>query len=617
MKRFLYSVLFTCVSVITLNSCSKDTDLYDSDADQAAKVKQNVLNIFGVTFSPDQDWHTTVSKEITVLTNASVKKVQVLAKVANENVSTEEVEYIMTVLNEAEVQGQASVSLKYNAPVENKGIFVAAYTDNDYKVTKVSGDVVDVVNAPSAARRRNVLSTDYPLPVGTFTIGVIEDSYASQEGWVPGEKLYALSDYEAQKMASADYDENFKEVFESLVFSHFPNGRNYNNLPEVKKSGYYNDKIYPITTGDKPIIVTPIYKRDCATRYGNEVYNSDLYYYYFDEKVLTADMDTVAFLQSLPKYKAIPFNICFDVNEDGVIGKHGSFALMYFGDATPEIGTKGSFSFPKGYKIGFMVRAKTEYEKPKKQGELYGDGRLNNAINGSKKHNFKSSNLGTNGPRAAWLTVNKRMLLCWESGTDADFNDVILDVEGGIEPFNNPPKPKKQVYTYCFEDREIGDYDMNDVVIKAYRENDTTVVYSIVACGANDELYIRNINCGVIQDNAEIHSLFGTTPVQLVNTNPKAKFTSPISAVKKVAKSFTFDDESTVPYIYDATTGKEIHLSKKGQDPHGIMVPCDFKYPQERVCVKKAYEDFNKWGVNPITSTEWYAKPVESLVCTE
>ena len=39
--------------------------------------------------------------------------------------------------------------------------------------------------------------------------------------------------------------------------------------------------------------------------------------------------------------------------------KHGSFALMYFGDGTPSIGTVGSYQFPQGYKIGFMVRAMT------------------------------------------------------------------------------------------------------------------------------------------------------------------------------------------------------------------------------------------------------------------
>ena len=87
-------------------------------------------------------------------------------------------------------------------------------------------------------------------------------------------------------------------------------------------------------------------------------------------------------------------------------------------------------------------------------------------------------------PRAAWLSINKKMLLCWESGTDKDFNDIIMEVEGGIEGPTPPPTPEKNTYTFCFEDTKNGDFDMNDVVIKAVREDATTVRYSIVACGA-------------------------------------------------------------------------------------------------------------------------------------
>ena len=286
---------------------------------------------------------------------------------------------------------------------------------------------------------------------------------------------------------------------------------------------------------------------------------------------------------------------------------------MYFGDGKPSIGTKGSFQFPKGYKIGFMVRAQTEYENGKKQGEVYGDGRLNSKINSFG--NFKSSHLGADGPRAAWITLNKKMLMCWESGTDADFNDIIMEVEGGIEPFDSIPDFEPEVYTYCFEDTPVGDYDLNDVVIKAVRKSETTVEYSIIACGAFDELCVRNINCGVITDTAEVHRLFGKAPKQFINTSGSGEHCDPIVVTKTVAKSFSFLDPYTQPYIYDRTTDKIVYLSKKGQDPHGIMVPDDFQYPLERICVKDAYEQFNNWGRNPILSTRWYESPTTSRVC--
>ena len=127
----------------------------------------------------------------------------------------------------------------------------------------------------------------------------------------------------------------------------------------VIESGFYNDNCYPITTGDEPILVTPVYKSDKAKQYGNEVYNSDLYYYYFKEENVGSDPQ--AYFESLPKYKAIPFNECFGETEDDVIKKHGAYALIYWGDGTPTEGTVGNYQFPEGYKIGFMVRAKTDF----------------------------------------------------------------------------------------------------------------------------------------------------------------------------------------------------------------------------------------------------------------
>ena len=73
-----------------------------------------------------------------------------------------------------------------------------------------------------------------------------------------------------------------------------------------------------------------------------------------------------------------------------------------------------------------------------------------------------------------------------------------------------------------------------------------------------------------------------------------------------------------LPYIYDETTGVTVKLATKGQNPHGIMIPNDFKYPRERVCIKDAYNveghKFNSWGQNKITDTDWYKFPVEELV---
>lgn len=582
-------------------------------------IKSHAEEILGFTIPDNQDWNSTTSGSVTINVTSAVTKVSVLALVAQTDEEGETYNS-MTKLNEAETNNQSSISLNYDAPKNNEGLYVAFYTDKSCYYKKVEGNSVSFDQAPARTR---AMTRTVSAPSGTFAIGKIESSFAADRGWIPNDKLYMLSDsdYDLMKIAAEPYSDEYNTTVREIVFAYLPNGKEFNNLDKVKAAGYTDDNAYRITTGeDGPIIVSPVYKQDGATKWGNEVYNSDLYYYYFNPSEMPSSADDqVAFLQSLPKYKLIPFNKCFGVNEDNELKKHTSYALLYFGDEmTPEVGKEGSFKFPKGYKIGFMVRAKTDAENGKKQGELYFDGRLNVDINNYDKTNFKSSfkakNLPLNSPRATWLKVNDRVFMCWESGTDTDFNDILLEVEGSVEPIYTTHEFEYNTYTFCFEDTQKGDYDLNDVVIKAKRINKTTVEYSIVACGAYDKLLVKNVNAGIINDNVEIHSLFEVGEKQFVNTESGAEKRPAITAQKTVSESFSFLDEKNQPYIYDASTNLTVKLSTKGQDPHGIMIPFDFKYPAEKVCIIDAYKDFNKWGANPILSTNWYTKPVSGKV---
>ena len=575
------------------------------------EIKQHAEGVLGITIPANQDWISTESGTITINVTSAVTKVSVMAMVAQTDEEGETYNS-MTILNQAETNNQSSVTLNYDVPKKNEGLYVAFYTAKGCYYKKVEGNSVSFDQAPAKTR---AVTRTVSAPTGTFAIGKIDTSFAAKRGWIPDERLYMLADadYDRMKIAAEPYSDEYKTTLRDLVFAYLPNSKELNNLTKVMEAGYTDDNAYRITTGeDGPIVISPIYKQDGADKYGNEVYNSDLYYYYFNPADMPSTADEqVAFLKSLPKYKLIPFNLCFGAKEDNVLDKRYSFAALYYGDdKTPVIGTKGTFKFPKGYKIGFMVRAKTITEAPKKQGELYFDGRLNNKINAWPNFN----KLNPTDPRATWLRINDRVLMCWESGTDRDFNDILLEVEGSVEPIYTAHEFEYNTYTFCFEDTKKGDYDLNDIVIKAKRINKTTVEYSIVACGAYDELCVRNINAGVIQDNVEIHSLFGVGAKQFVNTESGAEKHAAITAQKTVSESFSFLDAENQPFIYDLTTKLTVKLSTKGQDPHGIMIPFDFKYPVEMVRINDAYKDFNNWGSNPILSTNWYTKPVEGKV---
>ena len=604
MKKLFYFILG---STFLFTSCVKQG--FDIPTGDNIKVSENVKSVFGVSFDENHDWCTTSVGSVTVNDISSdVEKIQVLSFIDASDTTTS-----MFVLNEAKINGESSITLKYDIPSVNKGVYV--FDGKSFK--SVNGNNVSLsssVNKAMARRANRVPSTTPILAWST-------ESYANIRGWIDGEMLYGLAEdaYANEATTVSDYDAEYKAIFRGIVFSYFKNGREYNNLPLIKESQCFNEKVYPITTGDEPIIVSPVYKSDKAKKYGNEVWNSDLYYYYFKESDLAEHVNNggteVSFLENLPKYKAIPFNQHFGEEEDDVIEKRASYTLIYWGDGTPTLGTEGSYLFPNGYKIGFMVRAKTDFKengKPRKQGELYGDGRLNNYINNYSECNFKGSKLGKDGPRMGWINLNGKMLLTCESGTDSDFNDIIIEVEGGVEEIKFVPEFDYGHFTFCFEDRELGDYDMNDAVIKATRIDKTTVEYSIVACGAYDKLYIKNIVAD--WENEEIHKLFGTNNNEFINTVKGSKVYEPIVKRVTVNENFSFLDEATQPYIFDAVTNQAVHLSKVGEDPHGIMIPYDFKYPLEKTCIKDTYPRFNEWGVNRVTSTNWYMYFNENLV---
>lgn len=627
MKKYF---ALAALGLVLLTGCTKGFDMVEPEptpdptpttptTNKATQeeIDANVVKVFGTSFSPNQDWNSSVKGSVAININSSVKKVEVMALTTLTDAEGEAYNS-MRVLNQVETNNQSSVSLSYDAPKDNQGLYVAFYTANGCSYKKVEGSSVTFDQAAKTRAETDV----YTYPEGEFAIGAIEDSWAAQRGWLPNEKLYMLADadYTRLQMAAAPYSQEYNDVVYNIIFSYLPN--KVANLAKVRAAGYSDENAYRTTTGKSPIVVSPVYKCDKAKTYGNEVWNSDLYYYYFKQEDLNAAADPVAFLQALPKYKALPFKIHFGESEDNKLEKRNSYALLYYGEGTPEIGTKGSFNFPEGYKIGFMVRANTDFAEtkpnvdseniPRKQGELYFDGRLNEKINSDKTYNFSSSKLGTD-PRATWFKINDRVLLCWESGTDSDFNDIIMEVEGGVDDPEVSVVFDNNIYTFCFEDRNLGDYDLNDVVIKAERIGVTEVKYTVVACGAYDELYLRNINGKTLNTTTEIHSLFGVNNLQTF-INTQSKNYEPVSEVVTVEPSFSFTDFSKQIYIYNKTQGYDVKMAQKGEDPHAIMIPTDFAYPKEKVCVKDAYKQFNNWGTNPVSSTDWFEYPEEDKV---
>ena len=587
-KIFILCFIFSLVGCIS----HPDIDINENINNQ---IKDNVSNVFGVQFPNTQDWCSAINSSVKVYINTdeNIVKAQVLMSTVNKTDSSINI----TVLNEANVKPNETVLFTYDTSENYEVLFISFINDKGqyfYKPFKVGDKEVYFKNTTRAMTR----AASITLPESSFSISGTVETFANKRGWLPGEVFY---DFSNTSYSSAEYSSEFITTFNNIIFNYFKNGRKYNNLPLIKKSGYYNESSYPITTGDEPIIISPVYKNDGGYK---EIAFADLYYYYFKGDL------SVSEIEALPKYKAIDLSNVFTNEDNNNTSKRASYGLVYFGDGIPSIGTTGTYQFPKGYKIGFCYKSNTEYEKPNKQGELYGDGRLNYNIN--NWGNFKSSKLDADAPRMAWLNVNDKIFLSIESGTDADFNDLILEVEGGIDPIIIPPVYENNFYTFLFEDHRLGDYDMNDVVIKGERIDETHVRYTLMACGANDELYIYNIDGDNIKNNIEVHNIFGSNQRIFINTETKNY--EYVSDIINVNKSFSFLDVTTQPYIFDKTKGWYVKVSRQGEDPHAIMIPYDFRWPIERICIKNAYKQFNSWGMGSIEDNDWYKYPEEDKV---
>lgn len=611
------NTVITLLSLLLVGCMGKSFE-YNAPSISKEEIDNNVKKTFGVTFNPEHDWVSAVNNSITIKVNPSettdIKKVQILTQSPFGNGDANG----STVLNESEVVYGESITMIYDAPSYLERLYAACVTsDGDYIIRgfSVGQPNVAFVGEEVTSAPRRAISTNAKTLVGNLPLPVLGefiDSYAKVRGYAgfENDKLYDIANKADLVMHFDDYPNSVKEDMKDIIFTYLPNKKS--NIERIRQHVCYNETSYAITTGDDPIVVEPIYKNDGGY---HEVEFCSLYYYYFKEEDLSGmnDEEQTAYLMALPKFKLLYMGDLVGATYGGEklvddkLMRDYAYAAVYWGD-NPVEGTIGSYQFPKGYKIGFMLRNEG---KTVHQGELYCDGRLNEEVN--KWGHLASAKLGAGDARMAWLSGNKKNFLCCESGTDRDFNDIVFEVEGGVEPIGIIPVIESNQYSFCFEDSELGDYDMNDLVIKAQRIDATHVKYSITACGAYDELYVLNINGNKINMNNEVHSLFKTDE-KFINTVKGSTYFEPVSEIVTVSKTFSFLDSKTQPCLYDKTRDKVIKISQKGEDPHGIMVPYNFRYPAEMVCIKDAYSRFTNWGITRTEDIDWYLDFAEDKV---
>ena len=196
-----------------------------------------------------------------------------------------------------------------------------------------------------------------------------------------------------------------------------------------------------------------------------------------------------------------------------------------------------------------------------------------------------------------------------------DDNDCTGD---GYNPTGETKKveDRPSVWSYAFEDTPLGDYDMNDVVLKvsyAYDEEEGKVDYdhldvTLCCTGATLELkaYLGET---ALFGGEEVHKVLGNVAPNMLNTGAGPTVT-PVTVTINTPTDFQF---GTADFWIDSPlVPGGVHIAKQGQDPHGVVIPGDWAWPTEYTCIKVAYPNFVEFAKDASTTSEavkgWYKK---------
>jgi hypothetical protein len=179
--------------------------------------------------------------------------------------------------------------------------------------------------------------------------------------------------------------------------------------------------------------------------------------------------------------------------------------------------------------------------------------------------------------------------------------------------------PEPQVYTFAFEDQiNNGDYDLNDVVLKVTPHVEksgkkiTSIDYDnldikLVAAGATFDITVMVDKTALsFNGKTEVHDAFGVNKGVMVNTGGTAKSgvqqnAAPVTctiATPAAVKGTDADgnptlDLSQLDIWIDVNPGKksaaQIKYLTEKTEPYAVMIPMDWAWPKERVCIKDAY----------------------------
>lgn len=191
----------------------------------------------------------------------------------------------------------------------------------------------------------------------------------------------------------------------------------------------------------------------------------------------------------------------------------------------------------------------------------------------------------------------------------------------GNKPDNYVPEVEPAIFTYAFEDTDkgAGDYDFNDVVIKCSAPINNEIVVTLVAVGAQKRINLMYDNplTGQIENIfGEVHAAFenGATENFINTIKGNKPFDCP-SVKIAVPAGFTYSENGDffINVVNSSATSHLPNFTDNYEDvgvPYAILVPVDWRYPQEWQRVDSAYANFANWAENALVDMNWYTTEI-------
>lgn len=202
--------------------------------------------------------------------------------------------------------------------------------------------------------------------------------------------------------------------------------------------------------------------------------------------------------------------------------------------------------------------------------------------------------------------------------------DVIEDAEctgDGNKPNDYVPPTPVNTFTYAFEDmnKEGGDYDMNDVVLRCKKLDNNRISIELVAAGATKKVYAffkdKRTNDEPRNLFGEIHEAFGYNSSVFINTGVgEDDVETKEVIIEDIEEGFLFSEHGDI-YITD-DYNREAHIPtftegfEPGDAPYAFCVPTAWRYPQEWQSVDIVYANFANWAENALEDIDWYTTEI-------